>query len=76
MQSRIHSALESSVNILIGYFVALGSQLVIFPFFDVHLPLQDNIIIGLWFTVISFIRSYVLRRWFNGRLRIKQTGSI
>ena len=65
MQSKYHSFLESLTNILIGYFVALVSQLIIFPFYGVHISLSENIAIGAWFTIISIIRSYVLRRWFN-----------
>lgn len=69
MQTRFHSFLESLVNIAIGYFVALGSQLAIFPMFDIYVSLETNIYIGLWFTLISLVRSYVVRRWFNARIR-------
>lgn len=61
--------IESAANVVIGYMVALGSQLVVFPMFDVHLPLQDNLLIGLWFTAISLVRSYLVRRWFNRMFR-------
>ena len=64
-QSRAQSMIESAANVVIGYMVALGSQLVVFPMFGVHLPLQDNLLIGLWFTAISLGRSYLVRRWFN-----------
>jgi hypothetical protein len=36
------------------------------PMYGVHLSLADNAAIGLWFTLVSICRSYVLRRWFNG----------
>jgi len=65
MQSKKHSFIEACVNILIGYGVAVVSQLLIFPLFGVNLPLGDNLMIGAWFTVISLIRSYVIRRGFN-----------
>ncbi len=65
MQKRRHSAIESVVNVLVGYGVALGSQIVVFPLFNIHVSIQDNIHIGLWFTIISLIRSYVLRRVFT-----------
>jgi hypothetical protein len=65
-QSRLLSAIESVANTVVGYGVALASQLAIFPMFGVHLPLSSNLAIGAWFTVISLVRSYVLRRWFNG----------
>ena len=67
-QSRVASLAESVMNVLIGYGVALASQLVIFPMFGIHLPLSDNLAIGAWFTLISLDRSYAIRRWFNARL--------
>ena len=67
-QSRVASIAESVMNVLIGYGVALASQLVIFPMFGIHLPLSDNLAIGAWFTLISLVRSYAIRRWFNARL--------
>lgn len=42
MQSKWHSFLESLTNILIGYVVAIISQLLIFPLFDIHIPISDN----------------------------------
>ena len=67
MQTKLQSALESAVNILIGYLVALASQLIVFPQFGINIPLTDNLLIGFWFTVISLIRSYLVRRYFNKR---------
>ncbi|HAS04263.1 MAG TPA: hypothetical protein DCR71_00610 [Dehalococcoidia bacterium] len=69
MQTRLGSLAESCVNIGIGYGVAVASQVVILPLFNVHLPLRDNMLIGAYFTVISLIRSYAVRRLFNRRSR-------
>lgn len=65
MQTKKQSVIESVVNILIGYFTALFSQFLIFPIFDINIPIQDNLLIGLYFTIISLIRSYIVRRYFN-----------
>ena len=67
-QSRLSSLIESLANILIGYVVAILSQLLIFPLFSIHLPLSSNLSIGFWFILVSLVRSYALRRWFNARL--------
>lgn len=67
-QTRLGSLIESALNIAIGYWVALLSQLAIFPMFGIHIPLHDNLMIGAWFTAISLARSYIIRRWFNARL--------
>lgn len=64
-QSRTGSVIEAVANVAIGYLIAVGSQLVIFPLFGIHVPLTDNLLIGAWFTVISLVRSFVLRRVFN-----------
>lgn len=65
MQSKKHSLIESITNVVIGYSVALASQLVIFPFFNIHVPISDNVKIGLWFTAVSLLRSYTIRRFFT-----------
>ena len=64
-QSRKMSLAESMVNVAVGYGVAVVAQLMIFPFFEIHIPISDNLLIGLFFTIVSLIRSYVLRRIFN-----------
>ena len=65
MQSKLQSLIESLTNILIGYLTALLSQILIFPIFDIYVSFQDNLLIGLYFTIISLIRSYLVRRYFN-----------
>ena len=67
MQSKLQSLIESLTNILIGYLTALLSQVLIFPIFDIYVSFQDNLLIGLYFTIISLIRSYLVRRYFNNR---------
>ena len=67
-QTRLESLVESIVNILIGYGVALLSQIIIFPLFGIYVPLSTNLWIGAWFTVISLARSYIIRRFFNAQL--------
>lgn len=67
MQSRAASFVESLTNVAIGYGVAIASQLLVFPMFEIHIPITDNLAIGAWFTAISIARSYVVRRWFNAR---------
>jgi len=65
MQSKTFSLIESITNVVIGYFVALLSQIIIFPLFGLNVTIKNNILIGFWFTLISIVRSYFLRRAFN-----------
>ena len=71
MQSRMGSFAESLLNILIGYSVALASQVIIFKWYGVHLGMKDQAMIGIWFTIVSIVRSYIVRRFFN-RLTIRK----
>jgi O-antigen/teichoic acid export membrane protein len=69
-QTRLGSLIEAGMNILIGFGVALASQMVVFPMVGIHgVSLATNLEIGAYFTAISLIRSYIIRRWFNRRLR-------
>jgi hypothetical protein len=67
-QSRLGSFIESMVNVVLGLVVALGSQLIIFPIVGIHVPLSINFKIMAWFTLISVVRSYIIRRWFNSKI--------
>ena len=67
-QTKLGSLIESLMNIIIGYGVAIVSQILVFPLFNIHFSLETNLRIGAGLTVISLVRSYVIRRWFNARL--------
>ena len=68
MQTKTESFIESISNVVIGYLVALFSQIVIFPFYGIEISITDNLMIGVWFTIISITRSYLIRRYFNKKL--------
>jgi len=65
MQSKKRSFIEAVTNVLIGYLVAVISNLIVLPLFGYQVSLFDGFAIGVVFTVISLIRSYVIRRLFN-----------
>ncbi|WP_127476595.1 DUF7220 family protein [Sulfurivermis fontis] len=64
-QSRWMSLVEAVANVLVGYGVAVATQWMVFPRFGLHATVQENLQIGLIFTVVSMVRSYVLRRGFE-----------
>lgn len=63
------SGVEAVTNVAVGYGVAVGTQLVVFPWFGLDVPMTDTLLIGAVFTVVSIVRSYALRRLFNGWTR-------
>lgn len=68
-QSRRGSMVEAVTNVAVGYGVAVATQMAVFPLFGVRLPVSQNMAIGVIFTVVSLLRSYLLRRLFV-RLRM------
>ena len=65
MQTRLMSFVETMTSVLVGLVISFLSQIVIFKLYDVHLSTQQNVEITLYFTIISILRSYSLRRFFN-----------
>jgi len=65
MQSKKDSLKESITNVIIGYMVALVSQILIFPIVGVDASIDQKLVIGVYFTIISLLRSYLVRRYFN-----------
>lgn len=69
-QSKTASAIEAIANIIIGVGVALGSQYVVFPLVGIHnVSHQTHLEITAFFTLISFVRSYLIRRFFATKLK-------
>lgn len=66
-QTIIGSIAESWVNILIGFTINYVANLIILPMFGFSsLTPGKNFVIGLVYTVISLVRQYTIKRWFNG----------
>ncbi len=64
-QSRRLSLLEAVTNVVVGYALAVLTQMIVFPWFGLTASLQDNLAIGAAFVGVSLIRSYALRRVFE-----------
>ena len=64
------SMVESIVNVVVGYGVAVVTQILIFPMFGLHTTFAQNLQMGAAFTLVSIARSFALRRVFEA-LRIR-----
>ena len=65
MQSRRQSLIEAITNVVVGYTLAVMTQIVVFQWFGLQVSLGDNLAIGALFVMISLLRSYALRRLFE-----------
>jgi hypothetical protein len=64
-QSRTMSLAEAITNVVVGYVLALLTQITIFPMFGLVVSATDNLVIGSIFTAVSILRSFALRRVFE-----------
>ena len=64
-QTKKQSAVEAAANIAVGYTVNMLANFAIFPLFGWSISLEQNLILGVFYTLVSFARSYGLRRFYN-----------
>ncbi len=64
-QTRLMSLIEAIANVVVGYGIAVLTQLIVFPWFGLPAHLGDALAIGGIFTCVSIARSFVLRRLFE-----------
>lgn len=68
-QSKLESFIESFFNIGSGFIIAMLSwSYVITPLFGIKTDSHENFLIVMIFTVISIVRSFLWRRFFNAGL--------
>ena len=65
MQTKKQSVIESLTNIIVGLITSFIIQLVIYPLLGIPVTINQNIIITIVFFIVSFVRGYLIRRFFN-----------
>lgn len=76
MQSRWMSFVEAVTTVVVGYCLAVLTQIVVFPMFGLHASLSENLALGGIFTALSLIRGYALRRLFNAAWMARSGGGL
>jgi len=67
-QSKADSFMESLTNIAVGLLVSQAANFIIIPaVLGVAISQRESFALGAAYTVVSLVRSYALRRAFNGR---------
>ncbi|MGI3213344.1 DUF7220 family protein [Roseovarius tibetensis] len=64
-QSRMMSLIEAATNVVVGYVLAIATQIVVFPWFAIETGLAEHLGLGLVFVGVSLARIYLLRRLFE-----------
>ena len=66
-QSKIDSFLESLTNILVRAPINMAANSVVFPVMGYQITIVQNFAFMVFFTCVSLMVSYAIRRVFNGR---------
>ena len=67
MQSKKQSLIETLTSVFVGWLIGVILNLTILPMFDYNITVVDSLWVSLIFTVVSVIRGYLIRRYFNRR---------
>ena len=65
MQSKWKSFLETVTNTTVSFVQGFLTQLFAFPFFGLHVTYAQNASLVTIFLIVSFVRTYIIRRIFN-----------
>lgn len=65
MQTKKKSLIEAFVNTLIGYIITLIFSPLLYWICDITITGVQMTLVTLLFTILSVLRNYVIRRWFN-----------
>ena len=69
MQSKRESMIETLTSVFAGWIIGVILNLTILPLFDYNITVVDSLLVSLIFTVISVVRGYLIRRFFNSKER-------
>ena len=66
-QTKINSIIESLTQTIIGLVTSIMVQIIIYPLLCIPVSFKQNLIITAVFFIVSIIRGYIIRRWFNSK---------
>jgi hypothetical protein len=65
VQTRLESLIETMVGTLVAFVISVLAQRLLFPLYNINIPISNSVEIVFIFTIATIIRSYVVRRFFN-----------
>ena len=73
MQSKKHSFIEANTNTFIGFGIGFLMAYTVLPLYGIEQSVRTSIEITSIYTIISIIRNYIVRRFFN-KVTLKKGG--
>ena len=71
MQTKKQSMIETLTSVFVGWLIGVILNMLVLPLFDYNITVIDSLWVSLIFTVVSVIRGYVIRRFFNSKEKLK-----
>ena len=68
-QSKKQSVFESVIQTLIGLATSILVQITIYPLMGIPVSFNQNLIITVVFFVVSMVKGYLVRRYFNLKMK-------
>ena len=65
MQTRKQTLIESLANVTVGFLITIISLHILFPLLGMENNSGKNTLITIYLTLLSILRNYFLRRYFN-----------
>lgn len=69
MQTRLESFIEANINTFIGFIISYILAYTVLPLYGVERSLWISFQITIIYTIVSIIRNYIIRRFFNKKQR-------
>lgn len=70
LQSKLESLIEAVFNTIIGFVVSFAAWPICGWLFDLEYTSDQHVQVIAFFTVLSVARGYIVRRWFNHRIKL------
>lgn len=63
--------MEAISNTIVGYFITLLCSPFLYSICGIEYRTSQLCVITLLFTILSIVRGYIIRRWFNKKEKVK-----
>jgi len=65
MQSKKYSLIEATTNTTIAFIISLTCGVLVYPLYFPEVKFHQTFELILMFTILSILRGYIIRRFFN-----------
>ena len=69
MQTKRQSRIETLTSVFVGWLIGVILNMLVLPLFDYNITVTDSLLVSLIITVVSVVRGYLIRRFFNSKER-------